>query len=83
MSGSERLDGDAVTRLTCREAAHRLALDAPADEGLSRHLADCPPCAAFEQQLTLVTAAARAACQRYEAELPSDFEARLLRHLCR
>jgi hypothetical protein len=60
-----------------------LALDAPADEVLSRHLAGCSPCAAFEQQLAIVAAAVRAACQQYEAEPPADFEARLLRRLCK
>jgi hypothetical protein len=83
MSGSERLDGDAVTRLTCRDAARALALEAAAAEDVTRHLAGCPPCAAFEQQLQLVAAAVRAACQQYEAELPAEFEARLLRRLCR
>jgi hypothetical protein len=71
-----------VTRLTCRDAARALALDAPADEGLTRHLEGCSPCAAFEQQLRLVAAAVRAACQQYEDELPVEFEARLLRRLC-
>jgi hypothetical protein len=55
---------------------------APGRDEVARHVSGCPPCAAFEQQLALVTEAVRQACLDYEAEVPSDFELRLVERLC-
>lgn len=73
---------------SCRDIARAVAgagLDPGARTDTNRvaeHLSGCPPCAAFELQLTLVTEAVRNACRDYEAEAPPDFEVRLLRSLC-
>jgi hypothetical protein len=54
---------------------------APGSDDVARHVSGCPPCAAFELQLALVTEAVRQACSDYEAEIPADFELRLIERL--
>jgi predicted anti-sigma-YlaC factor YlaD len=69
--------------MTCRDAAALIASGAldgapPATcVAVTEHMSRCPPCRAFDRQLTVVVAAARRAAARWDAEAPADLEARL------
>ncbi len=77
-----------MSRRSCREIARAMAMGEPISSSLAlsdevaTHLSGCPPCAAFELQLALVTEVVRQASLAYEAEVPADFEVRLLQRLC-
>lgn len=74
--------------LTCREIARAVAVDdvalcdALGGRAIRGHLAHCPACAAFAEQLALVCEAVQAACDEFAADAPPDFESRLLSCLC-
>jgi len=75
-----------VTRVTCRDVAMAIALQAPADraelELHARHLASCSKCTVFQRQLAFIAEAARHSCAAFDQEPSQDFETRILRRLC-